>query len=94
MIVALGDFAAQTLLETTDPISRLRGRVLDYGGAPLDADVPPGLPAAKPGTQARRLGRPETSEVAAAVNVILAAPASNPRDAGLRARGAGLRAGV
>ena len=35
VIVALGTFAAQTLLKTTDPISRLRGRVFDYGGARL-----------------------------------------------------------
>ena len=31
-IVALGTFAAQTLLETTTPISRLRGRFHDYKG--------------------------------------------------------------
>ena len=35
MIVALGKFAAQTLLRTLDPISRLRGRVFDYRGAKL-----------------------------------------------------------
>ncbi len=35
VIVALGKFAAQTLLETQDPISRLRGRVYDYRGAKL-----------------------------------------------------------
>jgi uracil-DNA glycosylase len=35
VIVALGTFAAQTLLKTTDPISRLRGRVFNYGGAKL-----------------------------------------------------------
>jgi uracil-DNA glycosylase len=35
VIVALGTFAAQTLLKTTDPISRLRGRVYIYGGAKL-----------------------------------------------------------
>ncbi len=35
VIVALGTFAAQTLLKTTDPISRLRGRVFNYGGARL-----------------------------------------------------------
>ena len=35
VIVALGKFAAQTLLRTMDPISRLRGRVYDYRGAKL-----------------------------------------------------------
>jgi DNA polymerase len=34
-IVALGTFAARTLLRTLDPISRLRGRVYDYRGAKL-----------------------------------------------------------
>ena len=35
VIVALGKFAAQTLLRSLDPISRLRGRVFDYRGAKL-----------------------------------------------------------
>jgi DNA polymerase len=35
VIVALGTFAAQALLETQEPISRLRGRVFKYGGARL-----------------------------------------------------------
>ncbi len=35
VIVALGTFAAQALLKTQDPISRLRGRVYKYGGARL-----------------------------------------------------------
>jgi uracil-DNA glycosylase len=35
VIVALGKFAAQTLLRTLDPISRLRGRVYQYRGAKL-----------------------------------------------------------
>ena len=35
VIVALGKFAAQTLLRTLDPISRLRGRVFEYRGATL-----------------------------------------------------------
>jgi DNA polymerase len=35
VIVALGAFAAKALLKTTDPISRLRGRVYDYHGAKL-----------------------------------------------------------
>jgi uracil-DNA glycosylase family 4 len=35
VIVALGSFAARTLLRTQDPISRLRGRVFEYHGARL-----------------------------------------------------------
>src|SRR5439155_11107059 len=35
VIVALGKFAAQALLRTLEPISRLRGRVYDYRGAKL-----------------------------------------------------------
>jgi len=35
VIVALGTFAARTLLRTLDPISRLRGRMYDYRGAKL-----------------------------------------------------------
>jgi DNA polymerase len=34
-IVALGTFAAQTLLETSEPISRMRGRFYDYRGIKL-----------------------------------------------------------
>ncbi len=35
VIVALGTFAAQTLLESKEPISRLRGRFHNYHGIPL-----------------------------------------------------------
>lgn len=35
VIVALGTFAARALLRTTDPISRLRGRIFDYRGSRL-----------------------------------------------------------
>jgi len=35
IIVALGKYAAQTLLRTETPISRLRGRQFDYRGAKL-----------------------------------------------------------
>ena len=34
-IIALGTFATQTLLESKEPISRLRGRFHDYHGIPL-----------------------------------------------------------
>ena len=35
VIIALGKFAAQSLLKSTDPITRLRGRVFHYRGASL-----------------------------------------------------------
>jgi DNA polymerase len=35
VVVALGAFAARTLLKTTEPISRLRGRLYDYRGVTL-----------------------------------------------------------
>jgi uracil-DNA glycosylase family 4 len=35
VIVALGKFAAQTVLKTEEPISKLRGRVFEYRGAKL-----------------------------------------------------------
>jgi DNA polymerase len=35
VIVALGTFAAQTLLRTKTPISRLRGQLFEYQGARL-----------------------------------------------------------
>jgi DNA polymerase len=51
VIVTLGKFAAQTLLRTDDPISRLRGRVFDYRGAKLVPTFHPAFllrnPAAK-----------------------------------------------
>jgi uracil-DNA glycosylase len=41
VICALGTFGAQTLLRTTEPISRLRGRLLDYKGIKLMATFHP-----------------------------------------------------
>jgi uracil-DNA glycosylase family 4 len=41
VIVALGTFAAHTLLRATDPISKLRGRLYQYGGAVLIATFHP-----------------------------------------------------
>jgi DNA polymerase len=35
VIVTLGKFAAQCLLRSEEPISRLRGRIFDYRGAKL-----------------------------------------------------------
>ena len=59
MIVALGKFAAQTLLRTLDPISRLRGRVFDYRGAKLIPTFHPAYLLRNPRAQARGLGRHE-----------------------------------
>jgi DNA polymerase len=51
VVVALGTFAARTLLRTLDPISRLRGRVYEYRGAHLVPTFHPAFllrnPAAK-----------------------------------------------
>ena len=41
VIVALGTFAARTLLRTTEPISKLRGRFYKYGDAALIATFHP-----------------------------------------------------
>ncbi|MCX6539175.1 MAG: uracil-DNA glycosylase [Acidobacteria bacterium] len=41
VIVALGTFAARTLLKTTEPISKLRGRFYTYGDAALIATFHP-----------------------------------------------------
>ena len=41
VIVALGTFAARTLLRTTEPISKLRGRFYTYGDAALIATFHP-----------------------------------------------------
>ena len=41
VICALGTFGAQTLLRTTEPISRLRGQFIDYRGVKLMATFHP-----------------------------------------------------
>jgi uracil-DNA glycosylase len=41
IICAVGAYGAQTLLRTTEPIGRLRGRLLDYRGAKLVATYHP-----------------------------------------------------
>jgi DNA polymerase len=68
VIVALGAFAARTLLETADPISRLRGRLYDFRGAKLIPTFHPSFLLRSPGykreawedlqTAMRVLGRP------------------------------------
>ncbi|MHB8252579.1 MAG: uracil-DNA glycosylase [Acidiferrobacter sp.] len=41
MVVALGRFAAQSLMASTQPLNQLRGRVHDYRGTPLIATYHP-----------------------------------------------------
>jgi len=49
VVIALGAFAARTLLKTQDPISRLRGRVYDYRGAQLIPTFHPSFLLRSPG---------------------------------------------
>ena len=49
VIVALGSFAAKTLLKTQSPISRLRGRVYEYQGARLVPTFHPSYLLRSPG---------------------------------------------
>ena len=49
VVIALGAFAALTLLKTGDPISRLRGRVFDYRGAKLIPTFHPSFLLRSPG---------------------------------------------
>ncbi|MGH9310607.1 MAG: uracil-DNA glycosylase [Vicinamibacterales bacterium] len=49
VIIALGAFAARTLLETQDPISRLRGRLYDFRGAKLIPTFHPSFLLRSPG---------------------------------------------
>ena len=41
MILVMGRFAAQSLLQTTEPIGKLRGRAHQYHGVPLVVTYPP-----------------------------------------------------
>ena len=49
VIVALGSFAAKTLLRTQEPISRLRGRTFEYHGATLIPTFHPSFLLRSPG---------------------------------------------
>lgn len=51
VIVALGKFAAQSLLKTEDPISRLRGRIYKYRGAKLVPTFHPAYILRNPGSR-------------------------------------------
>ena len=57
VIVALGKFAAQCLLKSDTPITRLRGREFFYRDAVLLPDVSPGLSAAQPVVASARCGK-------------------------------------
>ena len=61
VIVALGKFAAQSLLKTTEPITRIRGREYKLPRRDPDADVSPGVSAPQPFVEARGLGGHEES---------------------------------
>jgi uracil-DNA glycosylase len=49
VVIALGAFAAKTLLQTQDPISRLRGRFFDFRGAKLIPTFHPSFLLRSPG---------------------------------------------
>ena len=49
VIIALGAFAARTLLETNDPISRLRGRIYEFRGVKLIPTFHPSFLLRSPG---------------------------------------------
>jgi DNA polymerase len=51
VVIALGKFAAQSLLKTTDPITRLRGRVFNYRGASLIPTFHPAFLLRNPGAK-------------------------------------------
>ena len=51
VIVALGKFAAQTLLRDPTPIRKLRGRWFELRRREAHADVPPGVPPPQPGRE-------------------------------------------
>ena len=61
VILALGNFAAQTLLGTKEGITRLRGTHLRLPDRGAGADLPSRVPAAQPGpgVQAHGVGRSE-----------------------------------
>ena len=57
VILALGTFAAQTLLQTTQPIGKLRGQVHRYYGVPLIVTYHPAALLRNPIVEAPHLGR-------------------------------------
>jgi DNA polymerase len=55
VILALGNFAAQTLLSTKEGISKLRGRVFEYGDAVLVPTFHPAFLLRNPGDSYKRM---------------------------------------
>ena len=55
VILALGSFAAQTLLKTKEPIGKLRGRVHPYGSMILIPTFHPAFLLRNPGPESKRL---------------------------------------
>ena len=62
VVVALGKFAAQTLLRTTEPIQGCAAHSIRSAIIQRDADVPPVLPAAQPRRQAGGVGGHEDGD--------------------------------
>ena len=62
LIVAMGRFAAQTLLDTDASIASLRGRVHQLRRRAADRHLSPGVSAAQPPGQGEGLGRPALRE--------------------------------
>jgi uracil-DNA glycosylase len=77
VIIALGAFAARTLLKTNDPISRLRGRVYDYRGAKLIPTFHPSFLLRSPGY--KREAWDDLKKALALLDREPPAPASSPR---------------
>jgi DNA polymerase len=67
VIVALGKFAAQTLLETKSPISSLRGRFFDYRGIKLMPTFHPSYLLRKP--EGKRLAWEDIQQVMRLLNL-------------------------
>ena len=57
VIVALGKFAAQTLLRDSTPITRMRGQLARVPGREADAHLPPRVPAPQPSGEEEGVGR-------------------------------------
>jgi uracil-DNA glycosylase len=76
VIVALGTFAAKSLLKSTDSISRLRGRVYDYRGAKLVPTFHPAFLLRNP--SCRREVWEDMKKVRALLNDEAGAPARQP----------------
>jgi DNA polymerase len=55
VILALGNFAAQTLLKTREPIGKLRGRIHPYGSMVLIPTFHPAFLLRNPGPEYRRM---------------------------------------